>query len=164
MLCDICHQNEAVIHFTQIVNGEAAKIHFCEVCAAKQGISLNDLPDKPFDLLSKFLSALALPETFTDTKCPNCGKTLSEFKKDGKLGCPECWEVFRRDIVPLLKKLHGKTRQKFHSAESPRSRTSAKIKVLQGKLREAVEKEEFEAAAKIRDEIKNQKLNKNDFK
>ncbi len=161
MFCDICHQKEAVIHFTQIVNGEVTKMHFCEECASGQEISLNDLPDKPFDLLSKFLSALALPETFTDIKCPNCGKTLSEFKKDGKLGCPECWNVFKQDIIPLLKKLHGKTRQKFSSSEPPKTISSAKIRVLQGKLQEAVEKEEFEEAAKIRDEIrriKNQKL------
>jgi len=160
MLCDICHQKEAVIHFTQVVNNKVTKMHFCESCASKKGISGSDLPDKPFDLLSKFLSALALPETFTDTKCPNCGKMLSEFKEDGKLGCPGCWDVFRRDIVPLLKKLHGKTRQKFRSGVSARSRVSAKIRTLQGKLQEAVEKEEFEAAARIRDEIRNIKNQK----
>ena len=155
MLCDICHQHEAVIHFTQVVNNKVTKMHFCTTCASKQGISGIDQLDKPFDLLSKFLSALALPETFTDTKCPNCGKMLSEFKEDGKLGCQECWNVFRQDIVPLLKNLHGKTRQKFRSGVSSRSRVSAKIRTLQGKLQEAVEKEEFEEAARIRDEIRN---------
>lgn len=164
MICDICHQKEAVIHFTQIVSNKVTKMHFCASCASKQGISGLDLTDKPFDLLSKFLSALALPETFTDTKCPNCGKMLSEFKEDGKLGCQECWNVFRQDIVPLLKKLHGKTHQKFSSVVSAQSRVSAKIRTLQGKLQEAVKKEEFEEAARVRDEIRNIKYQKSNIK
>ena len=77
------------------------------------------------------------------------------------LGCPACWEVFKSDIVPLLKKLHGAVSQKDISVKHVSSnKVESKIQKLRLKLREAVEKEEYEEAARIRDEIKALEKNK----
>ncbi len=154
-LCDICHKNPATIHFTQVINGVVKKINLCEECARKQGINIEEFPAQPFDILGKFLSALALPqEKSRDLVCPKCGKKLSEFREDGKLGCPQCWVTFREELIPLLEKLHGVKVGGARQRGKRRNSKIAEVKRLQKLLEEAVEKEEFEEAARLRDEIK----------
>ncbi|MCD6311980.1 MAG: UvrB/UvrC motif-containing protein [Elusimicrobia bacterium] len=152
MICDICKENEASVHFTSFHGGSVTKMHICHSCAVKMGVFNGNTQEKPFDILGKFLSALALPEVVSDQSCPECGKKLSEFREDGKLGCPQCWEAFRGNLEPLLKKLHGRSSHK----RKPRAANgkNMRVRVLQKELQSAVEKEEYEEAAKIRDKIK----------
>ncbi len=140
------------MHFTSFHGGAVTKMHICHGCAVNMGVFDGNMQEKPFDILGKFLSALALPEAVSDRSCPECGKKLSEFRDNGKLGCPQCWEAFRENLEPLLKKLHGRAshKQKARSLNGKNMRVMA----LQKKLQEAVDKEEYEQAAKIRDEIK----------
>ena len=154
-LCDICGKNPATIHFTQIVDGVVTKMHLCADCAKKKGIFLDEFSAPPFDILGKFLSALALPQKeYRDITCPNCGKRLSEFKKDGKLGCSECWSAFRNDLIPLLEKIHGiKIRSRSRSAKKT-SQVQSEIKRLQELLDEAELRDEIK---QIRGEGKNRK-------
>ncbi len=147
------------MHFTSFHGGSVTKMHICHSCAVKMGVFDGNMQEKPFDILGKFLSALALPEIVSDQSCPECGKKLSEFREDGKLGCPQCWEAFRENLEPLLKKLHGRSSHKrkaragmFHPPR--RSGKDLRIRSLQKELQAAVDKEEYEEAAKIRDKIK----------
>jgi len=157
MICEICKKNQATIHFVMNVNGKVTKINICESCAAGGGMEILASPEKSFNLLNKFLSSLAMAETAEDKECPTCGKKLSEFKDDGKLGCPRCWDVFREDIVPLLKKLHGVS---FHNRKKSPLRKENKIseaEKIQDELRRAVDEENYEKAAELRDRLRDLK-------
>ncbi|MEA2081963.1 MAG: UvrB/UvrC motif-containing protein [Elusimicrobiota bacterium] len=152
MICDICKENEATVHFTSFHGGEVTKMHICHACAVKLGVFDGNTQEKSFDILGKFLSALALPESISDQSCSECGKKLSEFREDGKLGCPQCWEAFRANLEPLLKKIHGRS---FHKGKAGAPKVkNLRVGALQKELLTAVEKEEYEEAARIRDKIK----------
>jgi protein arginine kinase activator len=92
----------------------------------------------------------------TEIKCPRCGFTQADFKKSGRLGCPDCYKTFAEGLSGLLKTMHKGTRHAGKAPESLRvSREFAdRLKVLQKKLTKAIESEDFELAARLRDEIK----------
>ncbi|MDA7857885.1 UvrB/UvrC motif-containing protein [bacterium] len=166
MLCDICEKRAATVHLTQILNNSMTKLHLCEECAGKKGIEFPSLdqmsPAKPyFDLnsLLKGLNDFEIPYTIEEPalskKCPNCNTTYNDFKELGRLGCCECYSTFNRKLMPLLKKLHNSVK---HGGKSPvtvtREGGRREILKLRQDLEEAIEKEEYEKAAKIRDKIK----------
>ncbi len=159
MLCDICHKNEATIHVTEIVNGMVEEIHICEECAIKKGMMGKKfgLADFLAELTDFDIPALEheLPEK-TKLKCPNCGLTFEDFKRTGRLGCSQCYETFRKGLIPLLKSIHGSS-QHIGSAPKKTYKKTSKIREMQNleqKLYKAVEEEEYEEAAKLRDKIR----------
>jgi protein arginine kinase activator len=115
MRCQICNQNEATIHLTEISSGSRTEMHICEQCAAEQDITVkNHIPIN--ELLSGLLAAQPTDEEMDDSlqkqqiACPNCGFTLAQFRKEGILGCPYDYEVFEKSLIPLIEKAHdGKT-------------------------------------------------------
>ncbi|HDM37454.1 MAG TPA: hypothetical protein ENG55_00165 [Candidatus Omnitrophica bacterium] len=159
MLCDICHKNEATIHVTEIVNDQVQEIHVCEECAIKKGIIAN----KKFGL-ADFLAELTdfdfpeLEEVAKETtfRCSNCGLTFDDFRRIGRLGCSQCYETFKKGLAPLLKKIHGSLQHvgKIPEIKGMKASISRQIEQLQRQLNEAIEKEEFERAAELRDKIK----------
>jgi protein arginine kinase activator len=80
------------------------------------------------------------------------------------LGCSQCYETFKEGLIPLLKKIHGSTQ---HAGSSPKKKTkkkrkfSGKIQELKEQLDEAIKKEDFEEAARLRDKIKELKKGDN---
>ena len=164
MLCQICKKKEATIILYRTINGKKTEIHICEDCAALFTNKLSALALPQFnlnDLLIGLLSAIDFYGTEEDVfiakelKCHNCNLTYEEFRQSGKLGCSKCYNYFREKLKPLFLKLHGNDR---HTGKIPH-RTKGKLvqikKVAQLKkeLKEAVLKEEYEKAAKIRDRI-----------
>lgn len=158
MLCDICGKNEATVHFTEIVNDQITKLHLCEECAKHKGEEMEEHFGLA-DLLAG-LADLGTPvETVKDKKlkCPSCGLAYSDFKKIGKVGCGQCYDTFKAHLVPLLKRIHG---SELHIGKAPRKkgkparRRKVDIEGLKRKLKHVVELEEFEEAARLRDEIK----------
>ena len=163
MFCDICKKNPPTIHFTQIVNGRETKLNICESCAKDAGILSNILPDKPAFFLSPLVAGLgADTKENAGKKCPVCGLAWREFQETGKLGCAACYKTFREELLPLLKQLHGSQQ---HQGKEPALETAAAkqpggeespekvIKKLEQELKEAVQKEEYEKAALLRDRI-----------
>ncbi len=158
MLCDICKQNVATVHLTQMVEGKTKKVDLCEGCSKAKGV------DDPtgFSLADLLLGLGASQEMEAgggDVKCPNCGFTQADFKKAGRLGCSECYNVFSEGLESLLKTMHKGTR---HVGKRPHSLQSEleianKLKTLQKQLEKAIADENFEGAANIRDEIKQAK-------
>lgn len=155
MLCDACKQNVATVHLTQMVEGKTKKVDLCEACSKSKGV------DDPagFSLADVLLGLGAAQEEQSsggvDLKCPHCGFTQADFKKAGRLGCPECYTVFNEGLESLLKTMHKGTR---HVGKVPmvlrQSQDLAdQLKSLQKKLNKAVSEEDFEAAANIRDEM-----------
>lgn len=158
MLCDICGKKEATVHLTEIINDQMTKLHLCEECAKKKGAEMEEHFGLA-DLLAG-LADLGTPvETIKEKKfkCPSCGLAYSDFKKIGKLGCGQCYETFKSYLVPLFKRIHGSD---AHVGKIPRKKKKllktkkVNVEELKRRLKRAIELEEFEEAAKLRDEIK----------
>ena len=157
MLCCICKEKEAKVHLTQIVGEKMQKVDLCEECAKHKGV--ND--PAGFSLADLLLGLGASQEMEQaaggpELKCPSCGFTQADFKKAGRLGCSECYVTFAEGLEALLKSMHkgikhvGKIPQILQQSRD----LSEKLKSLQKKLDKAVEEEDFEQAAVVRDEMK----------
>jgi protein arginine kinase activator len=156
MLCNVCKQNEATVHITEIVDDQIKKVDLCEACKKEKGVS-----DPVSYALADMLLGLggaqsAEPAAETKRKCPTCGYTQAEFKKAGRFGCADCYVTFADGLDGLLKNMHKGTR---HVGKVPaalqRSRDYTEtLKSMQKKLEKAVSDENFEQAARLRDEIK----------
>lgn len=145
------------MHLTQIVGEKMQKLDLCEECAKAKGV--ND--PAGFALADLMLGLGASQEIEQaaggmELKCPRCGFTQADFKKSGRLGCPDCYKTFAEGLGGLLKTMHKGTRHVGKTPEALRAtRDNAdKLKQLQKKLTKAIELENFEDAAHIRDEIK----------
>ncbi|MBI4335561.1 MAG: UvrB/UvrC motif-containing protein [Candidatus Omnitrophica bacterium] len=157
MICDICGKNEATVHLTEIINNEVTKLHLCEECAREKAAEM----EEHFGL-AELLAGLAdfgvqlESDQVTKLKCQNCGFTHMDFKKIGRLGCGECYNTFKNNLAPLLKRLHGSDQ---HFGKAPiKAQKAVKIRddaqELKARLQKAIEREEFEEAAKLRDQIR----------
>ena len=157
MLCTICKEKPATVHLTQIVGDKMQKLDLCEDCAKAKGV--ND--PSGFALADLMLGLGASQEIEqagggTELKCPRCGFSQADFKKSGRLGCPECYKTFAEALEGLLKTMHKGTRHEGKVPEALRAtrEQSDRLKLLQKKLAKAIEQENFEEAAQLRDEIK----------
>jgi protein arginine kinase activator len=161
MQCQICHKNDATIHLTEIADGTRTEMHVCEHCAAEQDIAVKShIPIN--ELLSNLLAVQPTDDELSGPSeqklaCPNCGFTLAQFRKEGVLGCPHDYEVFEKALRPLIEKAHdGKT---AHCGKIPlKTPQDAKKQMqllnLRQQLEAAVQSEDYELAAKLRDKIK----------
>jgi len=159
MLCTICKEKPATVHLTQIVGDKMQKLDLCEDCAKTKGINdptsfgLADL-----DLVLGLGASQQLEQAAggVELKCPRCGFTQTDFKKSGRLGCPECYKTFAEGLEGLLKTMHKGT---HHAGKVPEALRASReqtdrLKLLQKKLDKAIKDEDFEQAAQLRDEIK----------
>jgi protein arginine kinase activator len=157
MLCCICKEKEATVHLTQIAAEKMQKVDLCEDCAKTKGV--ND--PTGFSLADLLLGLGASQEIEqagggAEVKCPRCGFTQADFKKAGRLGCSECYKTFSEALEGLLKTMHKGPRHVGKVPEALRQSRdlSERLKNLQKKLAKAIEEEDFEEAAMLRDEIK----------
>lgn len=164
MLCERCGDNEASVHLTRIINGNKEEIHLCEECARKSSqLNLNDNNLSFQSLLSGILNHDFLNEkasafeknNSTELTCRNCGMSYQEFTKKGVFGCEECFNVFEDKLDDLFKRIHGNIRHRGKFPLSFKQTLKAKTKIddLKKEMQFAVENEEFEKAAEIRDKI-----------
>ena len=161
MSCEQCHEREAVIHLTQIVNEQVTTLHLCERCAAEKGVeSPGSVPKTP---LGTFLAAMGqeLPEQAPTPQagdtCPRCGGSLQDFRESGRLGCSDCYRTFEVPLRDLLRRLHGSTHHVGERyAESGTAQVDGQKQTadLREQLRLAVETENFELAAELRDRLR----------
>lgn len=154
MLCESCNEREATVHLTQVADGHVKKVHLCEECAAKSGFDLQG-PMSITDILIGMGGAPAGEAGAPDRSCPRCHLRRSDFKKTGRLGCPECYETFAAELMPLVKGMHRSEQHtgKVPSRESARLRVSAELAELQKSLDRAIREENYEEAARLRDQI-----------
>lgn len=157
MTCDICGKKEATVHLTEIVNDQVAKLHLCEECAKEKGAEMEDhfgLSDLLAGLAD--LGATVEPETVEKLRCPMCGFTYQDFKKTGRLGCGECYGAFKAKLGPLLKRIHGADRHvgKIPLMVGKTVKDSRNLQELKMNMEKAIQSEDFEEAARLRDRIK----------
>jgi protein arginine kinase activator len=155
MQCDVCQTKEATVFLTQIVDGKMQKVNLCEGCSKEKGV--NDPTGFALaDLLLGLGASQEIEKSPSAVKCPVCGFTQADFKKTGRLGCSNCYTVFSEGIAPMLKNMHKGT---AHTGKTPAAfqkirEHGEKIKTLQENLSKAIEAEEFELAANLRDQIR----------
>ncbi len=171
MLCDKCKKNEATIYYTEIVSGEKTELHYCEECAAEstnfnfkytgnnKEISLGDLLSS---ILGNYYSNPPVKEESKAAviQCSQCGMTYDAFLQGGRFGCAGCYASFGKQLEKSLRQIHGAS---SHVGKRPKGFVSKTDKILSDlseverlsiQLQDAVEKEEFEQAAKLRDAIR----------
>lgn len=160
MKCDSCDE-KATVFYTQVTDGKLKKFVLCEKCAAEQGITNpdgmvmpselltgSDLPQSPLDLFE--------PEADSGvSECPDCGFTLEDFKRVGRLGCGGCYGAFKQEISRRLPSLHkGTSHTGYFPAEIAKLHAwQTEITDLTAQLENAVLVEDYEKAAKLRDKI-----------
>ncbi len=159
MLCQECRERQASVHLTKIINNYKTEIHLCEECARHRDDVNAITPFSVNDLLAGFMdigkSHLANEKVAT-MKCSACGTEYMAFKKNGQLGCKHCYHSFNRELMPILRKVQGRTE---HTGKVPRRsgigiRMRKQMNNLRVELKKAVEAEAFEQAAEIRDHLK----------
>ena len=134
-------------------------MHLCSACAAEHssGISFDNfflgVVNSFFKDIGKLQEAPASHDIY---KCDSCGLTYDDFRKYGRLGCASCYLAFRSQLSAIFANVQGSSE---HRGKLPQRTGSdllheKRIQSLKSELSKAIEKEEFEAAARIRDEIK----------
>lgn len=160
MLCQICGKNPATVHFTEIHDNRMSEIHVCERCAEEKGMQASASQHKfeIADLLAGMVDSMTQTEEerVGHVQCPRCGMLYSSFKETGRLGCAECYTAFQFQLRPLLRRIHGDTR---HRGKQPArggegAARTRQIQRMHDELQRAVEREDFEKAAGLRDEIR----------
>jgi len=158
MLCQRCGEKEATVHLTKIINGEKTEVYLCEDCAKETGHL--DFSNNPFSIQNLLADILnpnldSIPSNQKEVKCDNCGMSYKEFTEKGLFGCSECYDQFSDKIDRLAKRIHGSDKHigKVPKRRGGKLRTEKKIENLREEMQKAVDKENFEKAAKLRDEI-----------
>lgn len=162
MLCDNCKERDAIINLTQVEHDSKVTLHLCEQCAQQKGVETGAAVMKT--PLGNFLGALGkgaalVPATADGVRCPACGSTLRDFRDSGRLGCDQCYTAFDGHLRDLLRRLHGSSqhvgeRYDIPGAVGDDSDPRSRLLDLKAQLRRAVEGENFELAAELRDRIR----------
>lgn len=165
MICEICGKYKATTHIHTVINGATADKHLCSYCAAKHGngsVNHNSLANMVASMFNDFA-----PTKISEKRCECCNTSFSDIAKTGKVGCAECYKTFYDELLPYIKRLHSATTHIGKKPKAPEvngglisvkaeetSLAISRISTLKEELKSAVEREEFELAAKLRDEIK----------
>lgn len=192
MLCERCKIREANIQYTEVIGGVKKEHHFCSQCAKELDFGpYSAIFDGEFPLGKLLSGLLGISEEQKESStsqivCPTCGTSYDEFVKDSRFGCPDCYSVFDLLMSDNIKQLQGSEK---HRGKQPKNRQvrmaeltgevpdilagkaepvvndpAEQIRVLEAKLKEAVRREEYEAAAQYRDQIRALKEGMNDDK
>lgn len=160
MQCQLCGKRPAIVHFTEIVNNKKDEYHVCEKCAEERGYHTPLVKTKfsVGDLLAGMVDQAGAGEEakIGRIQCPRCHMVYSAFKESGRLGCSECYVTFRAQLRPLLRRIHGSTKHvgKTPVRDSARVALRREIQKLHEEMQAAIEHEEFEVAARLRDQIR----------
>src|SRR6476660_7047767 len=162
MKCQQC-EKPATFHITELTGGQAQELHLCEICAKtylKQG-EPGTAPVAPTlaNVLAKQLQLGKAAEELAkldQRACPVCGITFYEFRNQGRLGCPHDYVFFEKELTPLIANIHGETQ---HVGKKPKrgaggTQQRNELIRMRWEIKEAIEKENYERAKELRDEIK----------
>lgn len=159
--CDLCGGESAEVRYTEVDEGRVTKRTICRSCAHARG--LLDEPPQAVAVLQKLLHAAIAPAAAPEPAaaeperaCTGCGWSLAAFRRTGRLGCPECWTVFESQLLPVLRQVQPELQ---HVGKAPHTQAlQAELRQragdLRGELERAVRSEDYERAARLRDEIR----------
>lgn len=169
MLCEKCKKRTATVFYNENINGKTRAYSLCGECAAKlrEKGDLQDITSMigsfadPFsalhdDLFGGFFGMPTMKSVSAAKKCNGCGCAYSDIAETGKVGCPACYETFRDELSRMIQSVHGTT---THTGSVParhraKQARAEELKRLKKELQEAVQKEDYERAATLRDEVR----------
>lgn len=164
MLCEECRKNAAAVFLKLAVNNKVREMHLCPACAARKGMGFG-LETGAFNIsdiignMSGYFKDFLPPEKKT-LRCRGCGLKYAEFKETGRLGCPECYASFEPQLTELMTRIHGASHHAGRgysggaALKLSKAEASRRLAELRAALKDAVAREDFEAAARLRDEMK----------
>lgn len=163
MLCEDCRENEAEVHLTSIEADEMRTIHLCAGCASRRGLAPDAVDAEAHETppLVDFLAQLGKPgprttEPATSEPCPFCGISAADFRRTGRVGCSQCYVHFEPQLRGLLRRIHGSSQHAgklYISEASEITDRLGQISAMRRRLKRAIETEDFETAANLRDRI-----------
>lgn len=165
MLCENCKSNKATFFYKQTKNGVTTEKNLCSECAKSQGLTADIGGFHTFDdmygdnFFGGILGSLfeQRPSVSSLSACPFCGTRLGELLNSGTAGCAKCYETFASALSPTIAKIHGKV---AHCGKAPKGAPKKqlsledKIAILKDELEAVIERQEYERAAELRDEIR----------
>lgn len=157
MKCERCG-NEADFLYNENINGKKSSMALCYDCALKAGLVAGGegFSHPAFGAADLFGTLFGKKQESPAKSCPTCGMRFAELRAEGKVGCPDCYKTFGAELATTIRQMHGNTK---HIGRAPATSREAAEKVarvseLRAALKSAVEAENFEEAARLRDEIR----------
>ncbi len=156
MLCEKCKKNTATTYIKTLVNGKYSEKHLCSECYMEennfgQDFSIGDM------FTSLFNNNHFLGSNANVVRCPECGSSIEDISNSGKAGCPKCYETFKEQLLPFIKRVHGSTTHNgkvIGDNSNTQNNEKSELESLKEKLKDLITQEKFEEAAKVRDKIK----------
>ena len=151
MICQKCGKREATVHLYNMVNGVATEAYLCPQCASEYNIIKN-----PFSI-ENMLNGFAGQAQKSQDRCQNCGMTYQEFRRTGRLGCPQCYHDLYQELSPVISAMQGGTshhgRGPGVEAADAEKQPACELEQLRQQLEDAIKEEKYEQAAVLRDKI-----------
>jgi protein arginine kinase activator len=159
MVCQNCKKHPATFKFIEVHDNQSTEVHLCLSCAQEKGLTIKVSSKKGWgaEMLAKLVDDVAKSEDdrVGPVQCGECGMRYSAFKESGRLGCPDCYRTFEAKLRPLLRRIHGSPRHtgKHPAKDEETVRRIREMRKLEDELATAIEGEDFERAADLRDRI-----------
>jgi protein arginine kinase activator len=154
--CSLCNKEDATVVITTIdKDGKVLELALCKECASKKGVGeIKKANLSPYEILAELQEKIS--EEDHKLICTGCGLSFADFRRHGRLGCPTCYESFAAKLEPIIKRIHGATQHAGKETTKNKKKITERyeIKKLRTGLNHAIEKENYEQAAKIRDQIR----------
>jgi protein arginine kinase activator len=156
MMCDVCKEREHVVKLSKVDGDTHTYVHLCEKCAAERGVEVSAATHPLGDLLHLVQQQMVAAPGEAG-RCTFCSATLKDFRASGRLGCARCYVAFESSLRDLLRRVHGNSRHAGRRYEPPAAGMPEQLTILgelRQQLRRAIEAEQFEEAAQLRDRIR----------
>ena len=166
MICQVCKKNDATVTITKVAGLKKTELNICSDCAhillgstissfSFSQYNINKILENLLSSFGKLDKGERVGGLKKEGNCPYCGISYQEFAQTGKLGCDYCYEYFRKQLNPILCRLHGKVE---HIGKAPpeikeRNTRLKRINEIKDEMQKSILKEEYEKAAKLRDMI-----------
>lgn len=153
MICELCNKNKATVYLKEVMDGNEKELFVCDECAGKDesgGLSPMGMADFLFGIGVKNKVTASISDK-DEKSCPQCHMRKSDFNKSSRMGCADCYDVFEEELQPMLAVMHKKFK---HTGKVPgNEKLALSIERLENDLAKAIEIQDFETAAVIRDNI-----------
>ena len=157
MICQKCGKRTATVHLKQVINGVGHEEYLCPICAnTESGFFTTEIDTSGDTLFDALFSGGRHTVNASAATCPLCGSTARDIQKNSKAGCARCYDIFRRELKSAAHRIHGGVQHVGRAPGNHREEMERQTKIDELKTRqaEAIEEQNFELAAKLRDEIK----------
>jgi protein arginine kinase activator len=155
-ICSICHKNEASVTITSVnKDGQIQELALCGECAQKRGLAeLKKIKLSPDEVIAELKKSIS--EADRELVCSNCNLSYAYFRTTGLLGCEHCYKSFKENLSRVIKEIHNATHHKGKSITPTRKEIYEKfiLKKLAKEMRQAIQNENYEKAAVLRDQIR----------